>query len=366
MQLHEVCLALSQNFTQDENLISSQERELLTSILAHTRQFANGNSADTDRVERILTHALGETLLQRISHAVGSRVLEEIKAQSESDPILKRTRLTEVASPPPSPHTGPHPPSPSPSPGPGVRVASSLSKPIPYSSSQSSFAETGTTQGNHHPLTVDSSVAVRDSPEILRARYLALEEFLAPEELQTVTSYVLAHEADFRVSEVISPSVAGGVIDPEYRRSRVLMDSGSLGDSLVSRVRAVLPRALEKLGIEPFPISRVECQITASNHGDFFRHHTDNAEEEIATRELTFVYFFHREPKAFHGGELRLYDACQENGSWFSTGNHQVIVPEQNQLILFRSALLHEITPVVCPSLAFADSRFTVNGWLHK
>jgi Rps23 Pro-64 3,4-dihydroxylase Tpa1-like proline 4-hydroxylase len=27
---------------------------------------------------------------------------------------------------------------------------------------------------------------------------------------------------------------------------------------------------------------------------------------------------------------------------------------------------LHEITAVHCRSRAFADSRFTVNGWLHR
>jgi len=195
---------------------------------------------------------------------------------------------------------------------------------------------------------------------------VVLDEFLVPEELQNLTSYALAHQSDFKVSEVISPGVIGSVIDPEYRRSRVLMDLGKQRDVVIARLQAALAVVLEKLGMEPFLISRVESQITASNHGDFFRHHSDNAESEIATRELTFVYFFHREPKAFDGGELRLHDAYRENGCWFCTGDYITIVPEQNQMVLFRSSLLHEITPVVCPSQAFADSRFTVNGWLHR
>jgi Rps23 Pro-64 3,4-dihydroxylase Tpa1-like proline 4-hydroxylase len=51
---------------------------------------------------------------------------------------------------------------------------------------------------------------------------------------------------------------------------------------------------------------------------------------------------------------------------WTHTGDYRAVVPEQNQIVFFRSELLHEITPVVCPSQAFADSRFTVNGWLHR
>ncbi len=378
MRLQEVFLSLSQDFTQDETLLSLRERELLTSIWRHTRQFANGNSADTERVEKILTYALGETILQRVSAEVGGHVLEAIKQQAVHCGFPARDRLREF-SPPPSPHTGPHPPSPSPSPGPGSKSADrSLSLGTPTPPAPAPRPPGQAPLGPHPPSPgpgpgsvesaqpAHSSVSIAEHPDILRAQYVALDEFLAPEELQNLTRYVLAHEADFRLSEVISPGVHGGVIDPEYRRSRVLMDLGKHGDLIVSRARTALPRVLDKLGLQPFSISRTECQITASNHGDFFRHHSDNAEEEIASRELTFVYFFHREPKAFEGGELRLHDAYQENGCWFSTGNYQGIVPEQNQAILFRSSLVHEITPVVCPSQAFPDSRFTVNGWLHK
>jgi SM-20-related protein len=211
-----------------------------------------------------------------------------------------------------------------------------------------------------------ASVGLQEQAAELRAECVVLDEFLAPEELQEVMGYALAHENDFRTSEVISPGVAGGVIDPEYRRSRVLMDLGKPGEVILGRIQSALPRVLEKLGMDSVPITRVESQITASNHGDFFRHHSDNAEEEIASRQLTYVYFFHREPKAFEGGELRLHDAYRQDGGWFSTGNYKPVVPEQNQIVFFRSSLLHEITPVVCPSQAFADSRFTVNGWLHR
>ncbi len=41
------------------------------------------------------------------------------------------------------------------------------------------------------------------------------------------------------------------------------------------------------------------------------------------------------------------------------------IVPEQNQMVLFDSSLGHEITAVEAPG-GFQDSRFTVNGWLHR
>jgi Rps23 Pro-64 3,4-dihydroxylase Tpa1-like proline 4-hydroxylase len=81
---------------------------------------------------------------------------------------------------------------------------------------------------------------------------------------------------------------------------------------------------------------------------------------------MTFVYFFHREPRQFEGGELRLHDSKNGGDHPLSTGSYQTIVPEQNQIVFFPSSTLHEITPVHCRSRSFADSRFTVNGWLHR
>jgi len=94
--------------------------------------------------------------------------------------------------------------------------------------------------------------------------------------------------------------------------------------------------------------------------------HSDDAQETIASRHLTFVYFFHRDPRPFEGGELRLHDSRPSGPHQIKAGSYQSIVPRQNQIVFFPCSLLHEITAVDCPSKAFADSRFTLNGWLHR
>lgn len=209
-------------------------------------------------------------------------------------------------------------------------------------------------------------IAVVEAAEILPAQCVIFDEFLVPAELDTLSAYTQAHERDFQISEVLSPGVKGGGVDHEQRRSRVITEPGAEIDPLLDRVKACLPRVLSKLGLESFPIAHTEAQITASNHGDFFRWHSDNAQEEIASREITFVYFFHREPRRFHGGELRIYDSVPANGTYLPTTSYRAVVPRQNQIVFFRSSLAHEITPVECPTGAFADSRFTVNGWFHR
>ena len=217
-----------------------------------------------------------------------------------------------------------------------------------------------------HAETSASAISLAERPSILPAQCVLLEEFLAPEELQELMQETLAREMEFQISEVIAPGAPGGITDFEHRRSRVLMDLGKRRDNFLDRLQSSLPRVIRKLGQDPFRISHVETQITASNDGDFFRCHSDNAEEIIASREITFVYFFHREPKPFRGGELRIYDSRWNSGRYVPTNNYRTIVPQQNQVVLFASSLAHEITPVECPSKAFADSRFTVNGWFHR
>ena len=248
MRLHEVFLNLSQNFTQDETLLSLRERELLANILRHTKTFAKGSLAAVERVEAVLTYALGETMLQRACNSWGSHALEIIKQQSMLSGFPELTPLRQAASPPPSPATGPHPPGP-PSPGPGPRAnvgerpisvgvatqTSPAAVPRPPANAPASGPRPAAPGPGHienvqvSALSTDSCVAVQDRPEIQHAECVVLDEFLAPEELLNLTNYVLAHETDFRWSEVISPGVAGGVVDPEYRRSRVLMGSRKTG-----------------------------------------------------------------------------------------------------------------------------------------
>jgi Rps23 Pro-64 3,4-dihydroxylase Tpa1-like proline 4-hydroxylase len=198
------------------------------------------------------------------------------------------------------------------------------------------------------------------------ARFVALPEFLTAEELQQVMQFVRKHERDFEVSEVVSPGAKAMGVDYEHRRSRALYDIGPIRTLIADRLRFYLPRVLKKLGHPQFPITDVESQITASNDGDFFRLHNDNAQEPLATREVTFVYFFYREPKPYRGGELVLYDSRFENGEYIAQRDGATIVPQQNQLVVFPSSLLHEVRPVQCASQKFHDSRFTVNGWLRR
>jgi Rps23 Pro-64 3,4-dihydroxylase Tpa1-like proline 4-hydroxylase len=198
------------------------------------------------------------------------------------------------------------------------------------------------------------------------ARFSLFEEILAPDELSELEAYVAAHERGFRRSQVIAQQRNEGVDDPNHRKSRVLFEVGPIQALIERRLRTCLNQIFRSLDHPPFTVATVEAQITASNDGEYFRTHNDNTHQALQTRELTYVLFFHREPRPFLGGELRLYDSRAESGRWVAGTRFTAIAPERNTAVFFPSHFMHEVATVHCPSRAFGDSRFTLNGWLHR
>jgi SM-20-related protein len=194
---------------------------------------------------------------------------------------------------------------------------------------------------------------------------VVLDEFLVCEELKGLLDYTLTHSSYFTSTRVISRE-GEGIIDRANRRSRVLMAWSPFHELLANRIGTFFPVVLEKLRWPSFQVGHIETQLTASSHQEFFKVHSDNGNIAVRTRQLTFVYFFYREPKAFSGGELIVYDTVVRDGCHTPAGPFQVIHPRQNQIVFFPSYCLHEVTTISCPSCAFADSRFTLNGWLHQ
>lgn len=393
--------SFSETLMQDERILSPRERELVLNLLHHANTAVQHNSETHEAVRAVIASAVGETVAQRAFAVLGSSIVERIlastaAAQGERDHgessyeyhLAKKTPAAPGPQPPSQPlrtpaAPGPQPPSmqplrtpaapgpqpPSkplrnpPAPGPQPPSAQPLRTPAvnpPSPGPQPPSAHVGT------KVATASATAVAERPQVLPGRCVILDEFLSPQELETLMRFTMEHESDFQASEVINPTAAGGVVNYDHRRSRVLTDLAVQEELILARIRTVLPEVLSKLDMEPFEIAGVESQITSSNDGDYFHYHSDNGSDQVVSRHLTFVYFFHREPKQFEGGELRIHDAQLENDSYVPSGSYQTIVPQQNQIVFFPCELLHEITPVRCGSRQFADSRFTLNGWLRR
>lgn len=373
--------SFSETLVRDERILSAQERALLATLLQHAKTATGENQEMQEAVRAVIASAVGETVAQRAFAVLGGSIVERILEGSPlplGDSVGERTGDIFAREP--------QPPSRGPSPGPAVKAP--LKAPQPPSAPLGSPAEpqppspqppgspTGSPGEPQPPsqgpggsgvrTTVVAKTSGAERPAVLPAQCVVLDEFLVPQELEELIRFTLEREAAFSVSEVVSPSADGGIVNYEHRRSRVLMDLAHHQNVIVARIKAVLPQVLGALGMTEFAISDVEAQITASNHGDFFHFHSDNGSDRLASRRLTFVYFFHREPRQFEGGELQIHDAGLKDGTYVSQGSYQTIAPQQNQMVFFPCELLHEITSVNCASRRFADSRFTLNGWLHR
>jgi Rps23 Pro-64 3,4-dihydroxylase Tpa1-like proline 4-hydroxylase len=197
--------------------------------------------------------------------------------------------------------------------------------------------------------------------QIIRHPFVQLDGFLSDDELKWLRDAVIAAQSGFQSSWTSDDSVK------DYRQSLVLQAPAEVERVVVGRIRAVMPEVIPRLRMPPFTVGRVECQVTASTDGSYFRPHTDAGKSAIdATRKLTYVYYFNREPKGFTGGDLRVYDDELRNGKFSSTDTFQLVEPRNNSIVFFNAAIMHEVTPVEVPSKDFADSRFTVNGWIHR
>jgi len=195
-------------------------------------------------------------------------------------------------------------------------------------------------------------------PRIVRHRIARFTGFLPPAEAARLLDRSLALESRF------VPSFTSDGSD-DYRRSLVLDPPPDLQQAMVDRIRARMGDVARALGIEPFAVGRIECQVTANNDGAYFRVHTDAGDNETRDRVLTYVYYYSREPRPFEGGELRVYDDLLRNGRLARHDTFQTIVPEPNSIVFFHARVMHEVTEVRVPSRAFGDSRFTVNGWVR-
>ena len=195
--------------------------------------------------------------------------------------------------------------------------------------------------------------------DFLPSECVQIDNFLTVEEKNRLIDYVLKHEPDF-----VSTSTSTGDLD--YRRSMILYSFPEFSQLITKRIHAILPDVFRKLKLSPFPVSEIETQLTSHNDGNYYKIHNDNGSPETANREFTYVYYFYREPKSFSGGELKIYDSKIENNFYVNADSYQTVEPRNNSIVFFLSRYLHEVLPVSCPSKAFADSRFTINGWIHR
>ena len=189
------------------------------------------------------------------------------------------------------------------------------------------------------------------------APFVIIEEFLPREEHAALVPLVLDQHDQFDTS-----LVGEGEYRPEQRESLTLPGPRPEKRQFRRRINAVLSNVIQCLGHSSFDIDFVEVKIRAYRDGDFFEVHQDCS--ELNRREISYVYFFHREPRRYTGGDLLLMDTDVEQNTYTEAGFTR-IVPQNNAVVFFPSRYYHAAVPVSCPSRDFGDSRFVINGHIQ-
>jgi len=187
------------------------------------------------------------------------------------------------------------------------------------------------------------------------AAYLLFRDALGEARNREVYAFALTRREHFTHSRT-SPSR----LYPDWRKSSVVYEPAlrEFAAYIQTEIGRRLAHAIRTLGIAPFAVGNVELQLTSHHDGEYYHWHVDNGTRETQARQLTFVYYFHRVPRPFSGGELVIYPGTQE--APFS------LEPENDTLVLFDAGTKHEVRPVRCPSGRFEDGRFTLNGWVRR
>lgn len=197
-------------------------------------------------------------------------------------------------------------------------------------------------------------------------KYIKLDNFLPQEINQAILQHAITHQDKFVPSRSYSKNNTEAE-SLKFRRSLRLdfAHFQEYGALLREKIAAVAPQIFAELGIENFDIQIFEMEMIASYDSCYFVPHIDNSYLQTAFRQVSCVYYFHKEPKPYRGGELRIYDTQRRKPHPpILYGAYDEVIPTNNSIVFFLSSCLHEILPVFSHSQAFADSRFTVNTWL--
>lgn len=191
--------------------------------------------------------------------------------------------------------------------------------------------------------------------------FVVYDNFLNEKELHILWSSVFNKKDSFKKSKTYKGQ--------ENSRLSYSIDEECLpeiSEFLIPKLKKGFYDSSKFLNLQVWNENIIEFKIVYYPDGSYFNIHIDNSyySETKINRYITFVYYFHREPKAFKGGELILFDTDKQNKLY--TNKYTRIIPENNKVIFFPSRNnYHQVKQIRCDSTSFEHSRFTITGWTH-
>ena len=198
----------------------------------------------------------------------------------------------------------------------------------------------------------------------LFTKFGTIDGFLGPELAGRCLEFALEKAGGFAPTRVTTPGEESAR-DRSVRSSWHYPESlGEIGSEFCAAMTAHLDKCFQLAGLTPIAGPIIETDMAAHRDGCFFTRHVDTFTD--ATRKfsdtdrlLSAVYYFHRQPAGFSGGELAI--APIKGG-----GAPHLIAPLHDRLVVFPSFAPHAVLPVSVPGDAFSDARFSINCWIRR
>lgn len=169
-----------------------------------------------------------------------------------------------------------------------------------------------------------------------------------------------------RPQQAVDASKTRDGYDPSIRKSQKLYLSQALKQSLEEKILPLAQAFISSLRVSAFEPAGLELELVAHGDGAFYKRHIDTFtgidSHTPKQRMISAVLYLHRTPRAFSGGELRLYAL----GRTSTITDYVDIDPMHNSLVIFPSWAPHSVERVSCASGQLIDSRFAINAWLWR
>ena len=197
------------------------------------------------------------------------------------------------------------------------------------------------------------------------APFVWMANFLAPEQCDRLLALALQGRERFVLAHVGAQSSER--VDPEVRLTLEADNRTTqhFRPWFARKIRGLVPEVLARLRMEGIGQFQLDLGMRGYHTGGFYRAHRDTGATTYRSRKLSFVYFFHRQPRRFSGGDLLLYDTDADAGV-YSYSDFSRIVPLRNSIVFFPSACWHQVHSVQCETDDFGDGRWVVNGHVWR
>ncbi len=200
-------------------------------------------------------------------------------------------------------------------------------------------------------------------PGTQAAPFVVLKDFLPADLHEALLSLVISRPDRF------VPGKLRGMETPGFRQALEWTGEWDGSKPFWNCLMDVLPRVTASLHLDASELDyrAAHLGVRAYTDGHFYKPHMDAPAKSAAYahRVINFVYFLHRIPRPFTGGDLLLYDSDLEANT-FLEDRFTRVMPEDNAIVFFPSAYWHSVLHVDSPSGDPGDSRFAIIGHFFK